>query len=238
MILQELLDYESQQNFTVHLNCSNSSGQVSIASLFVQVLPENDNSPYFEKPLYFFKVSSNNENVGSITAMDDDLQVGNNLTYNLVRNEFFEHELEYFIVNKLINGSAAITMTKYPSRDTHYVFNIIANDSVNTAQSIVLIHVLDTSTEQSVLAGTEQCGTICIVLLIILVMFILTTAAVVALVCVRFWCYASKRKQQQGRPVAVANMMELQDKSDTMGYSTVHQGNSLRRQKDGAFSQM
>ena len=90
VILQEPLDYELVQNFTVHLNCSDSSGQVSIASLFVQVLPENDNPPYFEKPLYVFKVSSKfNKFVGSIIAMDDDLQIGNNLTYSLARNEVF-----------------------------------------------------------------------------------------------------------------------------------------------------
>ena len=232
VILQEPLDYELVQNFTIHLNCSDSSGGLSITSLFIQVFPENDNPPYFEKPLYFFTIilpSKFNEKViGSITALDNDLQIGNDITYSLVRNEFFEDDLEYFIVNKLENGSAAISMIKYPSHNTHYVFDIIANDSINTAQSTVSVHILSVS-------GAEQCGTICIILLIILVTFMLITAAIVVLVCVRF-CYVKKRKQQ--RPVSMANTMQLQDKSDTMGYCTIHQGNSLRKQKDEAFSQM
>ena len=92
VILRQKLDYESVQNFTVYLNCSNSDSQVSTASLFVQVLPENDNPPHFEKPLYFFIVSSDNELLGSITAMDADKRIGNNLTYSLTQNEFFEHD--------------------------------------------------------------------------------------------------------------------------------------------------
>ena len=237
VILQQNLDYEVLQNFTTHLNCSDSNGQVSIASLFIQVMPENDNPPYFEKPLYFFQVSFNNKIIGSITAMDDDLQTGNNLTYSLIRNEFFEHEMEYFTTGKLENGSAAIIMIELPTPGTYYVFDIIANDSINTAKSIVLIHVLSTCSLASPSTGAEQCGMICIVLLVILITFMLTTAVVITFVCLRF-CYASKKKQQQERPVAMANMMELQDKSDTMGYCTIHQGNSLRRQKHGTFSQM
>lgn len=240
VILQQNLDYELLQNFTVWLNCSDSSGQISITSLFIQVLPENDNPPYFEKPLYFFTiiVPSSKEIIASIIAMDDDLQIGNNLTYSLVRNEFFEHDLEYFTVFTLENGSAAISMIKVPSHDGYYVFDIIANDSINIAWSMVLIqsvtypHIISPST------GTEQCGTICIVLIIILVTFMLTTAAVAALVCVRFYCTSRRKQEQELRPVAMANTLELQDKSDTMGYSTIRQGNSIHRQKDAAFSQM
>jgi hypothetical protein len=231
VILQEPLDYELVQNFTIQLNCSDSSDRSNITSLFIHVLPENDNPPHFEKPLYFFTIilpSSNKEIIGSITALDDDLQIGNGLTYSLVKNEFFEHDLEYFMVNKLKNGSAAISMIKYPSHDTHYVFDIIANDSINTAQSTVSVHIL---------TGAEQCGKICIILLTILVAFMLITAAAVSLACVRFYC-AKKRKQQQQRPVSMANMIQLQDKSDTMGYCTIRQGNSLGRQKDEAISQM
>ena len=237
VILQEPLDYELVQNFTIDLNCSDSNGGLSITSLFIQVFPENDNPPYFEKPLYFFTIilPSNEKIIGSITALDDDLQIGNDITYSLVRNEFFEDDSEYFIVNKLENGSAVISMIKYPSHDAHYVFDIIANDSINTARSTVSVHILSVSSLASPRTSTEQCGTICIILLIILVTFMITIAAIVSLVCVRF-CYAKKRKQQ--RPVSMANAMQLQDKSDTMGYCTIRQDNSLRRQKDEAFSQM
>ena len=180
VILQEPLDYELVQNFTIDLNCSDSSGGLSNTSLFIQVIPENDNPPYFQKSLYFFTIimPSNKEIIGFITALDDDLQIGNDITYSLVKDESFE---DYFIVSKLENGSAVIRMIKYPSYDTHYVFDIIANDSINTAQSTVSVHILYPGN----ISASSQCGTICIVLLI-LVTFMLTTAAVVSLVCVRF----------------------------------------------------
>ena len=111
VILQELLDYELQQNLTVHLNCSDSGGQVSIASQFVQVLTENDNSSYFKKSLYIFNVNQVNSIpmiIGYITAaMDDDKGLNNILMFSLSLKEDNDSLREYIILN-LTGGNKTV----------------------------------------------------------------------------------------------------------------------------------
>ena len=244
IVLGQQLDYESTQNFTVILTCSDVGGQVSNASLFVEILPENDNPPYFDKPLYFFKVSSNSEIICSIIAFDDDQEMGNNLTYTLSPYEFFNHagsyrepKVKYFTIKNLANGSAAITSATILSQDTYYVFDIIANDSVHSAQSMILVYVLssDKSPLTGPFAGTEQCGRICIVFLVLLVTFMLTSAALVILVCVKFYQWSRKRKQWlcDKKSAEFGQMMELKEKSETKGYSTIQLQGITQHEKMG-----
>ena len=228
MILQETLDYESVQQFTIYLRCSNIDGQESIAAVFVNVLPENDNSPFFQKCLYSFRVTTEQFNslpktVGYISAIDKDQGTVNNLMYSLTQNQDFDSTndvSQYFTLNGTENGTVAIIITELPNEEIS-VFNIIVSDGINTDQCSVLIYFTDgllVSSSSSL--STDQCRGICILLLIILIVFMLLTIVIIAvLVCI---CFASKRK----RPVPLTNTMELQDtKSHTIGYSSLQRNN-------------
>ena len=239
VFLQQPLDYEEIQYFVVFLHCQSIDRQESNATLTVNILPENDNAPYFEKSLYVFKTSLNDfsvfpKTVGYISAIDKDQGTVNNLMFSLTHNQDFDSTndvSQYFTLSGTENGTVSVVIVSTPLEDT-VVFDISVGDGVFSATSIVLVNVNKT-TSQSCLIRSEQCGTICVVLLIILVSFILSTTVIITVVCVRFY-YVSKRKLQD-RPSTMANMMELHDKSD-MGYITI-QGNTYR-QTNGEFSQM
>ena len=147
VILQETLDYESIHQFTIYLRCSNADGQESIASLVVHVLPENDNSPYFQSSLYTFRTSTEMTKVlpatiGQVIAMDDDQGMVNNLTYSLAHNHNFDSVNDwslYFTFSKSDNGTVSILMVHHPMQEI-VVFDIIVSDGNNSAQSSILVY--------------------------------------------------------------------------------------------------
>lgn len=233
VILQEMLDYESVEQFTVYLRCSNDDGQESIASVLVKVLPENDNAPYFEKPLYPFKITADQFNslpatIGYISAMDEDEGIANNLTYTIAHNVDFDYSgdvlvQEYFMLNTTENGTVTVIIIKFP-REEVSVFDVFVSDGISSTQSSVLIHYTGghTATPYSSLS-VDQCGVICVALLIILVTFMLiifiTLAVVVCL------CFNNKKNNKDGS-VPLTNIVELQEnKLLTVEYSNLQREN-------------
>ena len=249
IVLQEPLDYELVQHFSVLLRCTNDDPQETNTTLTVNILPENDNSPYFQKSLYYFKVPLDHSTtsadglpltIGNITAMDDDKGILSNLTYGLIINKDFDTAYDvtqYFSINEPAqNRLAIIVMTKVP-RDDVSVFDISVSDGIASNQSTVIVYLESQpiSPTSTVAQATEKCGTTCLILIVILIMFMLATALVIVVVCTRF-LYVSKRKQQQERAARMMDdhnnfMLEQRDcKSDMRGYSTI-QANNLPGQE-------
>ena len=205
VILQQNLDYEVVQNFTTHLNCSDSSGQESIASLFVQVLPENDNLPYFEKSFYIFNVNFDEIRmfpliIGYVTAMDDDKGIGGNLTFALnFREEYYNGSLtEYVILNQTAGHiTVALVMINYPrEEESTACYDISVYDGRYSAQSRVIVSGLGTisitSNESHGLCGTVS-----------LVFIILAAVVILFLLLLLIFCYAARKnlKYRQGDPL-------------------------------------
>lgn len=243
VILQEPLDYEAVRQFVVYLQCSDIDDQESIASVHVQVLPENDSPPYFEKPLYIFKASTEQINslpvtIGYITAMDDDQGITSNLTYALTQNGDFDSQndgTEHFTISTMENGMLAVNMINLPSRDTN-VLDISVSDGLSAAQSSILIYIPDRfkETSSSSSMSVDQCGTVCIVLLITFVAFVLVVCIVFLVIA--YICYAGRRKQKDRPGAALTNLVELQDnKSHMMGYSSLVRNNT-QGQRNGAVA--
>lgn len=224
VILQETLDYESIHHFTIYLRCSNADGQESIASLLIHILPENDNPPYFQSYLYTFRISAEQIKVhpsiiGQITATDDDQGMVNNLTYNLAHNQDFDSVIDwstYFTLNMSENGTVSIVMVNHPTQAIT-VFDITVSDGANSAKSTILIYISGgAKTAVSSTHSVEQCGVLCIVLLLVLFTFMLVIITTLAAICI---CYSNRLKQKY----APSNAVELEEsKSNTMQqYSTL-----------------
>ena len=134
LTLQHPLDYEQTQKFYFQINCSDSVGQEALTTVDVQVLPENDNLPYFEQPLLVINVSdlliTPPITIGYVKAQDDDLGNGSVLEYTLQTNPFF----------RLDRDGALILETLPPSvLDNTFVFGVTASDKENMANATLLI---------------------------------------------------------------------------------------------------
>ena len=242
VILQEPLDYESCQQFTVYLRCSNPVGQENIASLLVYVLPENDSPPYFEKSLFSFRVTNEQLKyfpavVGYISAKDEDEGITSNLTYTVVHNHDFHpvsNDSDYFTLTLTANGTVAIVMQEYPRQELS-VLDIIVSDGINTAQSSILIIVtsqLKPALSSSI--GTDQCGIICVVLMVIVIFMSLTAIILAIVVCI---CHVNMRRVRKG-PVPLMSVMELQNKTQDIAEYSNLQRDIVQGQTDGMASHL
>ena len=95
------LDYEVVQSLSTVLTCSDNLGLTAKANLSVQVLPLNDNRPYFPRSSYLFQVNrllTLGSQIGSVQAIDNDLNVGNSLTYTLTNSTNFQVESDGTII--------------------------------------------------------------------------------------------------------------------------------------------
>lgn len=235
VILQETLDYESIHQFTFYLRCLNADGQESFASLLIHVLPENDNPPYFQSSLYTFRIPADRievlpATIGTIAAADDDQGIVHNLTFSLSQNQGFDPVSDwstYFTLSMSENGTVSLVMVSFPMQEI-ILFDVAVSDGAYNAHSSILVYIPDgAKTSVSSTLNIEQCGVLCIVLLIILFAFILVIITTIAAVCI---CYSSRRKQRY----ALSNAMELQKSKSNMTqqYSTLQRRNDMPPETD------
>ena len=144
IFLKKSLDYEERKHYNIFLLCVNAYGSKAIAELEVVVLPENDNPPYFDKPLYIFNITSLSFSLpivaGKIQARDMDSDFGVNLTY------FLNSSSKYFSVD--INGTLLIYAMP-PKFRKQYIFEVRASDGKFTAETVVLILLPNDFTDQT-----------------------------------------------------------------------------------------
>lgn len=245
VILEESLDYESVHQFMVYLQCRSDDGQESNATLTVNVLPENDNPPYFEKPLYPFRITADQfkffpATIGYISAMDEDKGIGNNLTYTLRSVQNIDSTCSgscHFTAVTLNNGSVLINMESYPREDV-VGLDIGVSDGAHSANCVIVVVIDDCKDNlQTSFVNMDQCGTICVVLLAVLIIIILAAVVVIMVVCVRFFCLVSKRKLHTRPDVLLtSSMTELHAKPDLMEYATVEKKGC--RQSESTLNQL
>ena len=90
--LSGTLDFETARLHNVSIICSDFAGGIARASLLVTVDPVNDNQPRFTKEEFFFSMSrllTTGNQIGTVVAIDEDEEVGDDLTYTMMENENF-----------------------------------------------------------------------------------------------------------------------------------------------------
>ena len=134
LVLKQSLDYETQQTYTLDLFCTNSYNTTASAHVVVEVLPENDNAPFFEESVYFINITDNNRDVprqiGQIQARDRDRDTGASLTYSLLS------VTQYFTVQ---NGQLLLLKIP-PASENVFVLKVSASDgdfAANTTLAVV-----------------------------------------------------------------------------------------------------
>ena len=189
IILKKSLDYEQTKNYSIYILCVNAYGSTVIAELEVIVLPENDNPPHFDKPLYIFNITSFNFSLpivaGKMQAHDMDSDIGANLTYSL------NNSSKYFSVD--VNGTLLIYAMP-PKFKKEYIFEVTASDGKFTAETVVLILLPTDFTEQMCTRTvTSDVGTSNVMGLIVLVVFMCVLISLM-LIVIAFLCVKVKKR--------------------------------------------
>ncbi len=90
--LQQELDYELNTSYTFDLICKDKVGENTTTTIVIDIEPINDHPPVFtEEDFYYFNVSRTAPSdesfiVGTVLAIDSDIDVGNNVQYSLNPN--------------------------------------------------------------------------------------------------------------------------------------------------------
>ena len=99
--LSGTLDFETARSHNVSLICSDFAGGIARASLMVTVDPVNDNRPRFTNDVFSFTMSrllTTGNQIGTVVAIDEDEEVGDDLTYTLMENENFQIQSDGAII--------------------------------------------------------------------------------------------------------------------------------------------
>lgn len=134
------LDYETEQAITFTVICYDTAGYNDTALVTISVTPINDEVPYFIQENYTFPVSrttpANFFTIGQITAMDDDLGYGSNLTYSM--------QSEYFLISPT-SGVVFLTESVQNVEDNilEYIVTVHDDDSTHTASTHVTFNITD-----------------------------------------------------------------------------------------------
>ena len=164
--LQEALDYEEGVvSYQFEVLCSDGYTE-AVAQVRVDVLPVNDNPPYFTTELYEFSVERSSpagHTVGQVLAEDNDIGAGSNLTYSIEENT-------RFIIDSL-TGEIAIKDDIPSSGGSLFEIYVFANDGeylTNTTVQISVKGPLSLPEFAGIISGV--CAFIFLVVLTILVL--------------------------------------------------------------------
>ena len=194
IVLQKNLDYETTQNYSFFLECSDDTNS-NVASVYVRVIPENDNTPYFEKNLFVFYVNSSvvgskvAYTLGNVQAFDDDLETGNKLQYSISVNPEMgrnDDKMEYFSVDTTSGDISVNNGVKSVGEDT-LVFDVTAFDGNFTAKSSVLVKL-----------ARQECSNICneshnVFIAVGLLTFITVILTLILLATMVYACYNTRQ---------------------------------------------
>ncbi|CAF1404208.1 unnamed protein product [Rotaria magnacalcarata] len=142
-------DYEEMKNFSFIVTAldhpRNGQQFKTTATVFVNIIDQNDNFPEFPKPTYEFSIYENNDPhiyIGQVTAVDADGQL---LTYNL-DNPSNEISSLFYISSS--DGTIYAQNSLDREQSDQYIFYIIASDGFHTSPRIkIKIKVLDLNDE-------------------------------------------------------------------------------------------
>ena len=137
ILLQIPLDYETGVvNYQFKTVCSDGKSE-ALAQIHVMVFPVNDNAPQFNEDNYEFsvdRISQSGHTIGQVQAEDNDIDIGNNITYLINGSSSF------FNINSL-TGHITLKKPIPSSEGSQFELQIQANDGKYTAFTSVSISV-------------------------------------------------------------------------------------------------
>ncbi|XP_068583246.1 protocadherin-23 [Cebidichthys violaceus] len=149
LVVNHSLDYEEDSKYTLTIRASDgveSSEQrkVAFTVVFITVLDENDNTPYFMFPTVNCSVLENLPaftHTCSVHAVDNDLGIYGQLSYSIVSSCFMDYgsgspeKKEAFAIDPL-TGDIHTRQTFDYERDTEYCFVVEARDKGDKAATV------------------------------------------------------------------------------------------------------
>lgn len=203
LVLAQSLDYEQKRVYTFRLMCDNSYSSEAFVEVEVRVIPENDNPPFFDKPVYLINITNQVQNVpqliGQIEAQDLDKDVGGNITYSLTKPS------QYFTVDQ--NGHMYVS-DSIPNSEKVFVLEIRASDgnfSVN-ATIVILQDSVDSMSKESVDSMSKHDHKVLIIVFSV-VLFLMALLLVVSWI----WCLSCRRsrgKYRKGRGLQTRHVVQ------------------------------
>ena len=142
VILTQQLDYETSKTYNFELVCINTYNTMASVEIFITVLPENDNPPVFDQPVYIIETSFTDNDIpriiGEIQATDKD---NDSLTYSLV------HSSQLFLVDSS-NGQIMLYQ-ELPTTENVFNITIEATDGEFSVYATIVIVSSDCSETQA-----------------------------------------------------------------------------------------
>ncbi|XP_063360334.1 cadherin-23 [Cydia amplana] len=169
IVVANKIDHEQQAwiNLTVKAVDSGQPPRYAVVDLFIQVLDENDNNPYFESGNFEYRVREDVEpgtTIANIVARDADSGEYGKLTYLLDRMS----TQGKFLINA---ETGAVTVSDWLDRETrasftlvveawdNYQFGYLSGESRNAFKQIV-VHIEDVNDNPPILQLPSDCVTI------------------------------------------------------------------------------
>uniref|UniRef100_A0A3B5A2G2 Protocadherin-16 n=1 Tax=Stegastes partitus TaxID=144197 RepID=A0A3B5A2G2_9TELE len=149
LVINHLLDYEEDSKYTVTIRAtdggeSSENHKVAFAVVFITVLDENDNTPYFMFPTVNCSVLENLPafaHTCSVHAVDNDLGPYGQLTYSILSSCFMDYgsgspeRKEAFAIDPL-TGDIHTRQTFDYERESEYCFVVEARDKGDKAATV------------------------------------------------------------------------------------------------------
>ncbi|XP_070846605.1 protocadherin-23 [Chaetodon trifascialis] len=155
LVLNHSLDYEEDSKYTLTIRASDGGEssevrKVAFAVVFITVLDENDNTPYFMFPTVSCSVLENLPaftHTCSVHAVDNDLGSYGQLTYSILSSCFMDYgsgspeKKEAFAIDPL-TGDIHTRQTFDYERESEYCFVVEARDKGDKAATVrVLVNI-------------------------------------------------------------------------------------------------
>ena len=142
LFLIKALDYEVKHEFSFQLFCKNDFNTTAFVSVVVNVLPENEFPPVFEKSVHILKIDDLDKalplRIGQLNATDRDRGLGGDLTYSIVETS------HYFTVNP--DGQVLLIQSLPESEN---IFSIVVSASDGEFSDNATLIIIDESLNQT-----------------------------------------------------------------------------------------
>lgn len=149
LVVNHMLDYEEDSKYTITIRAtdggdSNEGHNVAFAVVFITVLDENDNTPYFTFPTINCSVLENLPaftHACSVHALDNDLGQYGQVTYSILSSCFMDYgsgspdRREAFAIDPL-TGDIHTRQTFDFERESEYCFVVEARDKGDKAATV------------------------------------------------------------------------------------------------------
>ena len=156
-IILKQSDYESNTSYTFDLVCTDEVDEVAYTTIVINIEPTNDLAPVFTKQSYFFNVSRTAPSdesyvVGTVLAIDKDIDVGGNVQYSL-------NSSEYNIYFSLNNDGGIIlekSLADFFGDIITFVVEAFDDDHTNNDFADIIIEIETGNYESPVFTGGTQ----------------------------------------------------------------------------------